>query len=114
ESITVGFTGNKSGTYASSNAGQWTVTASNVLGASDVSVAAGTSLSNYILPTSYSGLGTIKPASLSYDLNTSITGNPTKVYDGNTDITLASSNFNITGWASGEGGHITGPINGQF
>ena len=93
------------GTYASSNAGAWTVTA-NVSG--DVFGTNGFTLSNYSLPTIVTGPGLINPAPLSlggsspYNLNVGIVGNPTKVYNGLTSIFLASSNFNLQGLQNGD------------
>src|SRR5207248_1322312 len=62
-----------SGSYASANAGSpITVTAS--LASGDFTANAGTLLSNYNLPASAAGPGTINPATLT----AAITGNPTK------------------------------------
>src|SRR3546814_7203157 len=67
------------GLYGSANAGTRTVTAA--LGSGDFTADSGTLLSNYVLPTSASGLGTIAQALLI----ASIIGDPTKTYDGTTD-----------------------------
>ena len=88
------------GTYDSRNAGSRTVSAS--LAAGDYAANAGTLLSNYILPTTASGAGTINRATLT----ASITGNPTKFFDGTTDATLTPDMYTIQGFVSGEGATI--------
>jgi filamentous hemagglutinin family protein len=98
ESITVGQT---AGLYASPNAGSRAVTAS--LGSGDFTAGAGTTLSNYVLPTTATGLGTINQRALT----AAIIGNPTKTYDGNTGATLTSANYALTGFVSGEGATVT-------
>jgi filamentous hemagglutinin family protein len=89
------------GSYASANAGSWNVTAS--LSEANFDAENGTSLSNYVLPTQAQGLGTIEQALLT----ASIVGDPTKTYDGNTDATLVSGNYALTGFVAGEGAAIT-------
>src|SRR3989441_3200117 len=61
-----------------------TVTTSLVAG--DFTPANGALASNYVLPTTASGAGHITAVTLT----ASITGNPTKPYDGNTNATLRS------------------------
>src|SRR6202035_4466474 len=86
-----------SGTYNSKDvATATTVTAS--LPASDFTAAAGTLASNYALPTAANGPGQITPKTLT----ASIIGNPTKPYDGNTNATLSSANFSLSGLIAGE------------
>ena len=77
------------------------VTAS--LSASNFTAGSGTLASNYVLPTTASGAGTIKPTTLT----ASIIGDPTKAYDATTTATLTSANYSLTGLASGEGFTIT-------
>ncbi len=89
------------GTYASANAGVQGV--GSALSASDFAPGAGTQLSNYVLPTTASGAGQINAA----PLTASITGTPTKTYDGGTAATLASSDYSLTGFVSGQGATIT-------
>jgi hypothetical protein len=89
------------GSYDSANAGARTVTA--ILGSSDFSANGGTRLANYILPTDASGAGLINRA----DLAVSITGRPTKQFDGNADATLIPSDYTIAGLVPGEGASIT-------
>ena len=72
------------GQYDSANAGTRTVTAT--LGAGNFVALGSTNLSNYSLPTSASGSGTITPRPLTV---IGITAN-NKVYDGNTLATVAS------------------------
>ncbi len=89
------------GFYDGVNAGSHAVNAA--LAEADFAANAGTLLSNYVLPTSASGDGTITRANLSV----AITGNPTKAWDGNTDAQLVPSFYTITGFAAGEGATIT-------
>jgi len=89
------------GLYDSANAGSRTVTAT--LGAGDFTADSGTLLANYVLPTTASGAGTIDQAVLT----ASIVGIPTKIYDANSAITLASGDYQLTGFVSGEGATIT-------
>ncbi len=72
-----------------------TVTAS--LSADDFTAANGTLASDYTLPTTASGAGTITPETLT----ASIIGDPTKPYDGNTTASLTSSNFSLSGLIGG-------------
>jgi len=88
------------GTYSGADAGSRTVTA--ILPGADFTAGAGTLLSNYILPTTASGPGTINPALLTVN----IVGDPTKYFDGNTGATLTSSNYTITGFIPGQGATI--------
>jgi filamentous hemagglutinin family protein len=87
--------------YASANAGTWDITAT--LSPSDFSANAGTLLSNYALPASAVGPGTITQAVL----RIGIIGNPTKVYDGTNTATLAPANYSILGLVIGESVTIT-------
>ncbi|WP_246050808.1 YDG domain-containing protein [Asticcacaulis tiandongensis] len=82
--------------YASQNAGTHTITAT--IAPSDYSANSGTSLANYILPTSVTGTGTITRAPILMQLE----GNPIKEYDGNTTATLNPSNFLLWGFIDGE------------
>ena len=89
------------GVYDSPNAGSRTVTAS--LAPSDFAANSGTSLSNYVLPASTSGAGTISPKALS----AAITSNPTRTYDGTSAATLASADYALSGFVSGQGALVT-------
>lgn len=95
------------GTYDTKNAGSRTVTA--LLAQTDFSPNSGTLLSNYLLPTTASGVGTINPAMLT----AGIIGNPTKTYDGTLLAALTSANFELTGFVAGEGATLTG-TNGAY
>ncbi|HEX4152333.1 MAG TPA: YDG domain-containing protein, partial [Steroidobacteraceae bacterium] len=109
ESITVN---QPNATYASANAGPETVTAS--LTGSSYTAGSGTLLSNYVLPSTLSGPGTIQPQQLSGNyINGSIVGNPTKPYDGTTVATLAPSNFLLTGWVGSDGATVVQTV-GQY
>lgn len=98
---------------ATSNGGAASVTAS--LSPPDFH-AAGTNLANYQLPTTATGAGTISLA----PLTAQIVNNPTKTYDGtttfdsttantgaNAGIGLLTSNYRISGFATGEGSDVT-------
>ncbi|NYT39717.1 filamentous hemagglutinin N-terminal domain-containing protein [Sphingomonas sp. R-74633] len=89
------------GTYASVNAGTWLVTA--LLAGGDFTAGSGTTLANYALPTSATGLGTITRLAL----GVTVTGNPTRIYDGTTAATLTSGDYTLTGFLSGEGANVT-------
>jgi hypothetical protein len=92
------------GTYASPNVSTTNLVTA-ALAAGDFTAAGGTLLSNYILPVTASGNGTINPAALS--VAAFIIGNPSKVYDGTTTATLTAANFTLTGFVAGEGATIT-------
>ena len=91
-----------SGTYASANA-----SASNLvtvtLAAGDFAATGATNLDNYVLPTTVTGNGVIDRAMLT----ASITGVPTKAFDGYTAATLTSANFSLAGFVTGEGASVT-------
>ena len=89
------------GTYASANAG--VVGVSTTLAGSDFTAGSGTLLANYVLPTAASGTGQINPA----QLTATITGSPTKTYDGGAAATLAASNYSLAGFVSGQGATVT-------
>lgn len=117
--VLTGFVGSESATisqptatYASANAGPELVTAAVTSG--NYTAGSGTLLSNYTLPTSISGWGTIQPQQLggNYIYGT-IVGNPTKTYDGTTVATLNPSNFQLTGFVSGQGATVTQTV-GQY
>jgi len=103
DSITVNQT---SGTYASANAGPETITAS--LTGGSFTAGNGTLLSNYVLPTSLSGQGTIQPRPLGgNNIYGTIVNDPTKTYDGTTTATLTSANYQLTGWVGSDGATVT-------
>ncbi|WP_340315208.1 beta strand repeat-containing protein, partial [Rhizorhabdus argentea] len=86
------------GIYASPNVG----TDINVevnLGGTDYTAGQDTLLANYTLPTSVSGtIGAITPK----QLEISLTGTVSRVYDSTTIATLAPSNYTLSGVASGD------------
>lgn len=89
------------GTYASKNVGKQPVSVS--LTDSDYTPYGGTNLSNYTpLPTAAYGTGEITPA----QLTATIVNNPTKIYNGTTYVSLAATDYAISGFASGEGAQI--------
>ncbi len=91
-----------SGTYNSADVtAATTVTAS--LSASDFTPGSGTLASNYMLPTTATGAGSITPAALT----ASIVGDPTKIYDGTTTATLAAANFHLSGLVGSDSFTVT-------
>ncbi|MBO9711208.1 MAG: hypothetical protein J7521_23675, partial [Caulobacter sp.] len=90
-----------SGVYAAKDVGSRVVTAS--LNSADFTANSGTLLSNYVLPTSATGMGAITRAMLT----AAIIGDPTKTYDGTDAAMLASANYSLTGFVAGEGASIT-------
>ncbi|SEV92763.1 YDG domain-containing protein [Luteibacter sp. 329MFSha] len=89
------------GTYASKNVGKQPVMVT--LDQGDYQPVGNTNPDNYKpLPTEAYGTGEITRAILT----ASIVGNPSKVYDGTTYQTLDVSNYDVSGFASGEGADI--------
>jgi hypothetical protein len=78
-----------------------TITAS--LSAADFTPAAGSLASNYTLPTTASGAGHITTVTLT----ASIIGDPTRPYNGDTDVTLTSGNFSLSGLVGPESFTVT-------
>ncbi|HEX3883807.1 MAG TPA: MBG domain-containing protein [Stellaceae bacterium] len=70
--------------------------------------ALGSGLSNYTI-TYANGALTVTPAALS----ASITGNPTKIYDGTAAAPLASGNFTLTGFVADDGATVS-PVTGTY
>ena len=110
ESIT--FNGPTAGAYDSANAGIEGVSAT--LSGANFAAGSGTLLSNYLLPTLASGFGTITPKAIGVSIIAAISGNPTKVYDGTTAITLLPSNFTLTGFVNGDSAVVNKNIAGTF
>jgi filamentous hemagglutinin family protein len=95
-----------SGTYSSSDAGTRTVTAD--LDAGDFNPNSNTLMSNYIIPSPVTGVGTITRTTICcFVIDASITGNPTKTYDGTTVATLTPTDYTMNGFVDGEGATIT-------
>jgi MBG domain-containing protein/YDG domain-containing protein len=91
-----------SGTYNSKDVvSANTVTAT--LAAGDFTPTNGAVATNYVLPSTASGAGHITTATLT----AAIVGDPTRPYNGNTNATLTSGNFSLSGLASGEGFAVT-------
>lgn len=99
------------GQYASSNAGIWNITAA--INASYLTGDPGTDIANYILPSNAQGPGTITRITPNIGIFAGITGNPTKVYDGNTIATLKPTDYTVSGFIPGEGATITETV-GQY
>lgn len=73
-----------------------TVTAT--LAATDFSPNGATIASNYVLPTGASGTAGITPLTVT----AAIVGNPTKIFDGNSNASLTPANYSLSGLLSGE------------
>src|SRR3984885_12329115 len=100
-----------SGLYASANAGLEQVT--TTLSTGNYTGTGGTLLSNYSLPTTLTGTGTITQAALAGFIYAGITGNPTKPYDGTTTATLTPGNFVLTGFVGSDGATVSQTV-GQY
>ncbi|WP_163500355.1 hypothetical protein, partial [Escherichia coli] len=84
----------------------WTVT--SVLNGGNFDPFAGTLMSNYYIPATATGLGTIVRRNLGPGvIYVDITGNPTKIYDGNNIATLVPGDYTLGGFIAGEGAIIT-------
>jgi len=90
------------GAYTSPNAAT-NITVNATLGASDFTFANGTLASNYSMPAAAAGPGTINPLPISV----TITGNPTKIFDGGTLATLAPGEYSLAGFIGGQGATIS-------
>lgn len=115
QSINASFSGTVPGQYDDFNAGARGASAGALPGA-DFTAGSGTLLSNYILPSSYLGSGTITPAPLTGSftvLNVGIV-NASKVYDGTLNINLLPNNFTLSGWVGTDNGVVSHTINGTF
>ena len=77
--------------------------ASTTLAGSDFTAGSGTTLSNYTLPTTVTGAASITPKALS----TALTGSLGKTYDGTNAETLASANYNVTGFVGSQSATVT-------
>ncbi|MBC7506299.1 MAG: filamentous hemagglutinin N-terminal domain-containing protein, partial [Sandarakinorhabdus sp.] len=90
-----------SGLYASSDAGNWGLTAT--LGSSDFAADSGTLLANYVLPVSAAGTGLIERKLLV----TAIIGNSTKIYDGANAATLVVGDYTVGGFIGSQSATVT-------
>ncbi len=98
--------------YASANAGFQGVSAT--LGGANYVAGPGTLLSNYLLPTSASGMGTITQKVISTGLTSAITNNPTKLYDGTTVANIPANDFTLTGFVGTDSATVTQTVTGQY
>jgi filamentous hemagglutinin family protein len=115
QSINASFSGTVPGQYDDFNAGARGASG-GALPSADFTAGSGTLLSNYILPSSYLGSGTITPAPLTGNftvLNVGIV-NASKVYDGTLNINLLPNNFALSGWIGTDNGVVSHTINGTF
>ncbi len=98
------------GTYASKDVGTG-IAVSTTLAAQNFSAGAGTTLSNYALPTSASGaVGAISARTVTASLG----GTATKVYDGTTAADLANATFGLTNTIAGDAVAVTGATSGAY
>jgi len=93
------------GSYASPNVAATIPVSANFSG-TNLAAGTGTSLSNYSIPTTALGTGTITPKALTIG----IVGNPSKTYDGNTTASLGSGNYSIGGLVPGQSIVVSQPI----
>jgi hypothetical protein len=98
-----------SGIYATANAGAG-IGISASLTAGNFTANGGTLLSNYTLPISAAGTGTINPATLTAGL----TGAIGKVYDGTTAATLAAGNYTLSGVLGTDSVALNNPTAGTY
>lgn len=99
-----------SGTLNSSNVGNnlgGTVSLSNTNMTGNSSFTSALNAGDYILPSTFAG-GNITPAPLT------VTTTATKTYDGNANITLATSDSSITGTISGQSASLNSNLGGTF
>lgn len=89
------------GAYATANASSPDLVTTSLNAGNFAAVT--TALSNYILPVTASGAGTIQPLIL----NATIVNTPTKTYDSNSTSVLTGSNYNLSGFLSGQGASVT-------
>jgi filamentous hemagglutinin family protein len=115
QSISIDTHGTAPGTYDDPNAGARGVS-SGALPVGDFTAGGGTLLSNYILPTTYLGSGSIMPAPLTGSFTVLDVGivNASKVYDGLLTITLHPANFTLSGFVNGDSATVTSDITGTF
>jgi filamentous hemagglutinin family protein len=115
QSISASFGGTVAGTYDNPNAGARGVSAGSLPGA-DFTAGSGTLLSNYLLPSSYQGSGSIIPAPLTGNFTVLDVGivNASKIYDGTFNIGLLPSNFTLSGWIGSDNAVVAHTINGTF
>ncbi|MGF6767873.1 filamentous hemagglutinin family protein [Paraburkholderia sp. GAS199] len=100
------------GAYATPNVGYQGVSAT--LGIGNFQAGANTLLSNYALPATATGMGTIVKRPINGDVTASITNNPSKTYDGNTIATIAPGDFTFSGFVGTDSATVSHPITGQY
>ncbi|MBN3853323.1 filamentous hemagglutinin N-terminal domain-containing protein [Paraburkholderia sp. Ac-20340] len=100
------------GNYATRNVGYQGVSTS--LSSGNFQAGPNTLLSNYALPTTATGMGTIVQRPISGGLSASITDNPSKTYDGNTIATIPASDFTFSGFVGTDSATVSHTITGQY
>ena len=100
------------GAYATSNVGYQGVSAT--LGGGNFQAGANTLLSNYDLPATATGMGTIVKRPINGEVTASITNNPSKTYDGNTIATIPANDFTFSGFIGTDSATVSNTITGQY
>ncbi|SDR33569.1 filamentous hemagglutinin family N-terminal domain-containing protein [Paraburkholderia fungorum] len=100
------------GAYATSNVGYQGVSAT--LGVGNFQAGANTLLSNYDLPATATGMGTIVKRPINGEVTASITNNPSKTYDGNTIATIPANDFTFSGFIGTDSATVSNTITGQY
>ncbi|WP_322044431.1 YDG domain-containing protein [Paraburkholderia sp. J67] len=100
------------GSYATANVGYQGV--STTLTSGNFQAGPNTLLSNYQLPTTATGMGTIVKRPIDGGLAASITDNPSKTYDGNTVATIPAGDFTFSGFVGTDSATVSHTITGQY
>ncbi|WP_233885688.1 YDG domain-containing protein [Paraburkholderia flagellata] len=100
------------GAYATPNVGYQGV--STTLTTGNFQAGPNTLLSNYALPATATGMGTIVQRPINGQLSASITNNPSKTYDGNTIATIPASDFTFSGFVGTDSATVSHTITGQY
>ncbi len=100
------------GTYATPNVGYQGVSAT--IPGSAYQAGPNTLLSDYALPTTATGMGTIVKRPISGEVTAQITDNPSKTYDGNTIATIPASDFTFTGFVGTDSATVNQTITGNY
>ncbi|WP_181969921.1 YDG domain-containing protein [Paraburkholderia sp. DHOC27] len=100
------------GAYATPNVGYQGVSAT--LGIGNFQAGPNTLLSNYALPATATGMGTIVKRPIDGEVTAAITDNPSKTYDGNTIATIPASDFTFSGFVGTDSATVAHPITGQY
>ncbi|WP_158762622.1 YDG domain-containing protein [Paraburkholderia acidiphila] len=100
------------GAYATPNVGYQGVSAT--IPGSAYQAGPNTLLSDYALPTTATGMGTIVKRPISGEVTAQINDNPSKTYDGNTIATIPASDFTFTGFVGTDSATVNQTITGNY